>query len=248
MTRDEPSLMTDLASVYWLTCTGDEVPGGGEWLTERERDKLKELRFIKRRADWRLGRWTAKRAVCAWMLRDGRAARPADVEIAAAADGAPDARVFGGKGECTVSISHCRGVGFVALTPGRTGLGCDVEAVEERGERFVRDYFTELEVAAVGGVPEPDRPVVGTLIWSAKESALKAARVGLGRDTRSMEVRLESGTAFADRSWMPLAIKCLETGWVYRGWWMLSDRMLFTISCRLESEQPFRLDDQGVPR
>ena len=46
--------MTKAPAVYWLAATGDDVPGDSEWLTGRELDKLEQLRFTKRRADWRL--------------------------------------------------------------------------------------------------------------------------------------------------------------------------------------------------
>lgn len=234
--------MTDLASVYWLTGNADDVPGDSGWLTVRERDKLEHLRFIKRRADWRLGRWIAKRAVRALLLRGGCEVALADVEIIAADDGAPELRVFGDRHDCAISISHSRGIGFVALSPNGTALGCDVEAVETRGKRFVEDYFTENEIAAVGGASEAEQSVLSTLMWSAKESALKAERVGLGRDTRSMEVRLPLTQVISGQRWTPLSVECSETGRLYHGWWMLAGEMLFTISCCSETDLPSRLD------
>jgi 4'-phosphopantetheinyl transferase len=234
--------MTELASVYWLTGNADNVPGDSGWLTVRERGILEDLRYIKRRADWRLGRWTAKRAVLALLSRSGFAATAADVEIIAADDGAPELYVSGDRHDCAISISHSRGIGFVALSPDGTEVGCDVETVETRGKRFVDDYFTEKEIAAVSGVSEAERPVLTTLTWSAKESALKAARVGLGRDTRSMEVRLPSCHEVSGGRWNQLSIQCSETKRSYCGWWMLTGQMLFTISCRSETGPPSRLD------
>jgi 4'-phosphopantetheinyl transferase len=52
--------------VYWLDQTQADVPAGDEWLCAREAACLARLRFAKRRADWRLGRWTAKRALAAY--------------------------------------------------------------------------------------------------------------------------------------------------------------------------------------
>ena len=51
----------------WLTTSAPEVPPGDAWLSARERAVLAGLRLAKRRDDWRLGRWTAKTAVAAWL-------------------------------------------------------------------------------------------------------------------------------------------------------------------------------------
>ena len=48
--------------VYWLEQTEANVPEDNTWLSPREVAFADRLRFAKRRADWRLGRWTAKRA------------------------------------------------------------------------------------------------------------------------------------------------------------------------------------------
>jgi hypothetical protein len=51
--------------VYWLEQAVNDVPDNNNWLCTGELACLNRLRFAKRRADWRLGRWTAKRAVAA---------------------------------------------------------------------------------------------------------------------------------------------------------------------------------------
>ncbi len=50
-------------NVYWLEQAEADVPSGNDWLHAGELDRLNHMRFAKRRADWRLGRWTAKHAV-----------------------------------------------------------------------------------------------------------------------------------------------------------------------------------------
>ena len=49
--------------VYWLEQAESEIPAHDQWLSVRDAACLGGLRFAKRRADWRLGRWTAKRAL-----------------------------------------------------------------------------------------------------------------------------------------------------------------------------------------
>ena len=50
-------------SVQWLYASERGVPAGDGWLTPREREWSQRFRFSKRRDDYRLGRWVAKRAV-----------------------------------------------------------------------------------------------------------------------------------------------------------------------------------------
>jgi hypothetical protein len=49
--------------VYLLEQRQAAVPAGNDWLCDDEIQSLNTMRFLKRRTDWRLGRWTAKCAV-----------------------------------------------------------------------------------------------------------------------------------------------------------------------------------------
>ena len=42
-----------------------DVPEDNDWLSADERARLNQMRIPKCGADWRLGRWTAKRALAA---------------------------------------------------------------------------------------------------------------------------------------------------------------------------------------
>jgi hypothetical protein len=81
-----------MIEVYWLRCVAADLPDHDRWLSDRERETLDGLRFPKRRADWRLGRFTAKTAIrAAWAaLAPGSPVPP--IEIVAAPDGAPELR------------------------------------------------------------------------------------------------------------------------------------------------------------
>jgi 4'-phosphopantetheinyl transferase len=230
--------MTEKPAVYWLTATAAEVPGDSDWLSGREKLKLQQLRFTKRRADWRLGRWVAKRAVCARALDDGRRLELADVEIVAASDGVPEPYVLGSAAGITLSISHCRDLGFTVLSDGGAAVGCDVEAVEARSDRFVTDYFTAGEAERVRGAAAGERLLLINLIWSGKESALKAARKGLSRDTRSVEVGSISGGFDCEGAWAPLSLKCLDTGRELWGWWRRQGDFVLTIACDAPTDLP----------
>jgi 4'-phosphopantetheinyl transferase len=235
--------MKEASAVYWLTAGGGEVPGESDWLTVREREKLEQLRFTKRRADWRLGRWTAKRAVCSFANSTGRELEVSDVEIIAADDGAPELFVGGERAVCAISISHARDVGFVVLAPWGGAVGCDVEAVEPRSSSFVSDYFTNGELELVAGEEEESRTFAANLIWSAKESVLKSMRAGMNRDTRSVEVTLGKVGRETGETWSGFSARCLETALEFEGWWRCRSDLVFTVSCGVGAGPPLEIEN-----
>lgn len=227
-----------------LVCTVDGVPPGADWLAPEERTRLDGLRAERRRRDWRLGRWAAK-AVLATALADGPSedgaegdprgrpaadGRPSPERLAvlAADDGAPEAFLDGTPLPLALSLTHRGGLAVAAVAPGGTLLGCDLELVEPRSERFVDDYLTAAEAARVRSVgSDEDRDLLANLTWSAKESALKALRVGLTRDTRSVVVDLElddgaGGDGVREPTvggWRRLSVRDLTGGTTLHGWW-----------------------------
>jgi 4'-phosphopantetheinyl transferase len=237
--------MTGTAVVYWLTQSLADVPDGcdGDWLNGGELAKLEELHYLKRRADWRLGRWTAKRAVGLLMEREGRTPDPHRVEIVTANDGAPDVHFDGELADVSVSLSHSGGLGFCVVMSGRVPIGCDVEIIEPRSDQFVSDYFTRREADAVRQAPEPDRPKMATLIWSAKESALKAMRIGLDRDTRSVEVAAEN--VASPGAWQRLQVRCRETETTFLGWCRQEGDRVFTYMSVSKTGPPIPLVKQS---
>jgi 4'-phosphopantetheinyl transferase len=225
--------------IFWLAQRMSDVPTGDDWLGPAECEALGGLRVPKRRADWRLGRWTAKRALRSCPLTaaavsavahddvGGAPSAPASpgtsvlsslpgLEIAAAEDGAPEARFGGRTLGLTLSLSHSGDRSLAVIAPAGIAVGCDVEKIEPRSEHFVRDYFTAAEVSTVAGVLPGARETVTTLIWGAKESALKALRVGLRFDTRSVHVSLPK-TGITD-SWQPIAVANEKGGRGFQGW------------------------------
>ena len=55
------------AEPHWLQQSEEDVSTCDDWLSGDEAIVLRGLRFAKRRSDWRLGRWTAKCAVAAYL-------------------------------------------------------------------------------------------------------------------------------------------------------------------------------------
>jgi 4'-phosphopantetheinyl transferase len=193
-----------VTTVGWLSCSLADLPEGNDWLSPREHSTLAALRFERRWIDWRLGRWTAKLAVSASLGAD--APTMCEVEIIAAADGAPEAFVAGGPAPLALSLSHLDGLAVCAVVPRGTAIGCDIEAVETRSEAFVSDWFTEEERAAVQAWPLSSRALGVTLIWSGKESALKALREGLRLDTRDVVVHFAASLGGDGLGWEPFTV------------------------------------------
>jgi 4'-phosphopantetheinyl transferase len=226
--------------VYWLHQNAAGVPPGDEWLSDSERRTLGRLRIPKRRADWRLGRWTAKRAISARLGLASEEVLP-EIEVVAAASGAPQAVIAGLHGRLSMSLSHSGGVGLCALADSGAGLGCDVEKVEARSPAFLGDYFTLEEQAIVLERAAGERNWVVTLLWSAKESALKVLQCGLRSDLRSVAV---SGLCLDGRTgagWLPLEV-CHGGERSFSGWWRRDDDFVSTVLASPAPVAPTSLD------
>lgn len=220
--------------VYWATCSFGELPEHDEWLGSMEREKLATLRFPKRRHDWRLGRWIAKQAVrCALESKVGqgpdRQARAASgmdgIQILAADDGAPEPWLpeegAGPVEGVVLSLSHSADRGFAAASTTPMALGCDVERIEPRSEAFIADFFATEELPELRDLSRMiHRDLAATLIWSAKESALKALRTGLRDDTRSVVVHV-------DISRGELSVRSARGE--MRGWWWVDEGFVHTL-------------------
>lgn len=213
--------------MYWLEQALSDVPVEDGWLHPNEVLRLSGMRFARRRDDWRLGRWTAKRAVTAYLDRSPAPEVLAEIEIRAGTSGAPQVFLADQSAPPTISISHRSGVGLCAVSGAGGEPGCDLETVEDRGSSFLGDYFTRQEQELVAIAPVSDRARIVTVLWSAKESVLKALRLGLTIDTRAVGVVL--GPAFTGdcRSWRLLRACC--SGRQFRGWWRESDGFVRTL-------------------
>ena len=208
-----------------LVETAAALPIDDDWLSSEEAAVLAGLRFPKRREEWRIGRWTAKRAVARFLSAD-----PEAVSVRAAEDGAPEAFVNGEPARAVLSISHREGVAAAAVGPSGVALGCDLETVEPRSAGFVADYFTEAERSAIGAAPAAEQARVVAALWSGKESALKALRTGLRADTRSVEVELCAPASGPAAAWRPLRVREVATGRVFAGWWREEGPLVLTVA------------------
>lgn len=235
--------------VYWLEQIEANVPLGNEWLSASEVLRQKSMRFAKRRADWLLGRWTAKNAVAKYLQLPNQLDQLAQIEILSAPSGAPEVFLANHPASITISLSHRNGVAACAVAGSKIALGCDLETIEPRNDAFIADYFTGKEQSLVA--TGTDRNFVLALLWSAKESALKALGTGLRLDTRcvvvcptdtdgSAAVPAASAKAVSSQDdrqdvgaweptiWRPLHV--LHTnGRILRGWWQQARALVRTL-------------------
>lgn len=250
--RDSVKLSS--ANVYWLEQSEADVPVHDDWLSANEAVLAAGLHFAKRRNDWRLGRWTAKCALSAYLNLPAEIYNFHEMEVRAAADGAPETWFAGHPAGVTISISHCAGIAICALASAGVYVGCDLEMVEPRSHAFTADYFADSEQAWVARASADERDRLVTLLWSAKESAMKALRAGLRLDTRSVTVDPFIPTFDLIR-WKPLSVRYTDCrlpedharrghyfgDHSFHGWWQEADKIVRTLVAAPAPGLPIRL-------
>jgi 4'-phosphopantetheinyl transferase len=213
--------------IHWSLkmCPPAGYPGVAP-LTLAERTRFARFRVAKRRADWLLGRVTAK-AVVAAALADAfpREWPLGAIEISSDPNGRPYARLApeaspvdgfapSERLPVSVSVSHAEGYALCAATCSGSAadesslrtLGVDLGYIEARSTGFVDTFFTEDEQRFVRDAPSSERPLRANLIWCAKEAALKALGLGLAADTRNVSCLPVPGCAdLAEWSMKPAA-------------------------------------------
>jgi 4'-phosphopantetheinyl transferase superfamily protein len=140
-------------------------------------------------------------------------------------------------------------------------LSSDLEIIEPRSDAFAADYFTAEEQALVAQACAPDRLRLLALIWSGKESALKALREGLRLDTRCVivtpvdalrrgaedpEAHLEAPVLSfqplcSPDTWRPMHVR-YAGGQIFHGWWQHSGNLLRTLVAAPPTPPPILLE------
>lgn len=238
-------------NIYWLEQTEPDVPADNRWLSANEISRFTAMRIPKRRADWRLGRWTAKQAVAACRNLPADLPALANIEIRAALSGAPEVFLHEQPADIAISLSHRAGTALCSVAPMGAIFGCDLEMIEPRSDAFIDDYFTADEKALIHHTSIKKRPLLLALLWSGKESALKALRVGLRLHTTCMCVGLidwpqtsaERGPTLRQgtnpEGWRPLRVR-YSAGQVFGGWWRLQNGLVRTVVSNPPLTTPLR--------
>lgn len=208
-----------------------QQPPGDEstWLSPREALRLSEFKVEKRKADWKLGRFTSK-LLLAGTIRErlGVSYPLGEIEVLRKASGAPLVRLApeappaaglepGRPLPLSLSLSHSNVAGLAAVLWEEGGdpwrVGADLEWIEPRSRRFVEDFFVENEAEAVFSAPPERQPLLANLYWSAKEAVLKALELGLTADTRDVRITLSRPVEVPDflrpagEGWEPFAVE-----------------------------------------
>lgn len=240
--------------VKWFEQTSADVPDDDDWLSARESQYSTRLHVPKRRSDWRLGRWTAKHAVALYLNRRPNYEVLRRVEILPDASGAPLVRIINEQGAVSISLTHREGRAACVVASTQIALGCDLEVIEPRSNAFVEDYFTDEEQAAIAQTHTAQRNLLITILWSAKESALKALRLGLRADTRSVSIgfvntdsskqvspyrrqSVECNSRFPGEAWYPLRA-CYGKEPALFGWWRSSETLVRSLISVSPSSPP----------
>jgi 4'-phosphopantetheinyl transferase len=241
--------MSDL--IYWTVTHDEQTPCVSfsqpfeAYLTLNELDRLGLLRFPKRRAEWLHGRWTMK-----YLLRHSAAdyigLSPVWVQVKNEPEGMPyleklpDAKRL----PVNISISHRDHHAFCGLTTAPDiQVGVDMEVVENRPPSFLEDYFTAQEYASGLALRGFEQDIWFTLLWSLKESVLKAVGKGLRLDTRNVVInQVEDLTgALHNSDWRRAHVifeKDEPAQWHL--WWRFHGRFIYSIAARfpLNAEDP----------
>ncbi len=228
--------------IYWLMQTQAEMPEMEQYLAayldEAEREKLASLHMEKRRRDWLLGRWTAKRLLQKVIWEATKTTVPLDlIAINNNGDGVPYYQSPITNLQLSISLSHGNGRAFVAAVVKPDWLlGADMELVAPRPAGFVAEYFTEAEAELIERVNGVGRDRLVTAVWSAKEAVLKTLRLGLSVDTRAVSCLLEVGGGDT-AVWRPFTIR-LDEARLSRpapdlsGWWRSDGDFVLTLAAQ----------------
>jgi 4'-phosphopantetheinyl transferase len=175
-----------------------------------------------------LGRQSAKKLLlgCPLGLKLGDST---EISIENELDGAPYVLYQNRTVDLNLSISHRDRLAFCALSAGsRINIGADIEKIEPRESVFVEDYFTVEEQRFVADASLEIRETYVTLIWSAKEAALKALRKGLRLDTRSVEIQEIIPGADEWGSYKIFNHQSVSGSWY--GWWHRRGEYVLTLA------------------
>jgi 4'-phosphopantetheinyl transferase len=236
--------------IYWLVQStsahpvlerGQPPPG---LLSASELAHFYDLRTPKRRHDWLLGRWTAKHLVQQFLEETtGQRLALNSIEIKNAQDGSPFVEVHEPhpadqarqatstrqRLAACLTISHCEEWAFCAVTT--QVIGADIERVRPRAWNFVETFFTDAEARQVQTASPGFRDTLTTAMWSAKEAALKAVKLGLTVDTRRVECQFDLDQP-AEGAWAPVQVTytpAAAASAVMHGWWSLRSGFVLTI-------------------
>lgn len=163
----------------------DRADAWRRWLSEEERQCLRQFGAATRRREFVTGR-AAARTLLAEVLDTA----PAQVPLRIASDGAVDVNA----GRWKLSIAHSGPHAVAAVS--EAAVGADLEHITERDPALKRFLLHPDDRGLVDDLPyAPDAALV--LVWTLKEAVLKARRTGFRTSPKKLRLNVapESRTA-----------------------------------------------------
>lgn len=216
-------------SIFWTLHRQLQLPDNDHWLTVDEQERLANMRFPKRRQEWLLGRWTAKKLLLA-TLQGFSSISMEQLSIENETSGAPFALCKGARLEGMLSISHRDDLAVAAWCPkANIHIGIDLELIEPKSPAFIDDFFSLDEAARVFTLAAEQQPLAACLTWSAKESLLKALQTGLSIDTR--QVQVDCGNLTLSEKWQSLTVeRCASITSQQKLFWLCQPPYVITLA------------------
>lgn len=227
-------------TIFFGTSRAVELPHHDEWMGPGEIFAFQRLKTEPRRQSFRLGRWTAKHILSRVLSIPFSQSLSTRIEVLSNTDGVPIPYLDGESLPHTLSLSHREDRALAAASPASLSMGCDLEWIEPHSRAFVEDFFTPEERENTFCSSSPH--LMATLIWSAKESALKALRTGLSRDTRELCVQLSGPFSEHSSSWHALSVIDRTHEKTLRGLFRIDQGYILTIVADSDIPTPFLLE------
>jgi phosphopantetheinyl transferase len=197
--------------VYWSIADEASIDCRTSYLSKAEQSIFDGFRFDLRRDSFLAGRWVAKRLIQNVLLPDKSFC---EISILNESSGKPYAVYDGERLDGELSISHAGKWAAAALSVDGLSVGVDIEVTTPRSSAFVVDYFSSGECALLNDRTDKYDLNV-TVIWSAKESMLKALGLGLRLDTRRVRVTsIGFHRGSGSDGWNPLGLESDNSVWV----------------------------------
>lgn len=228
-----------MSHVHWLIQEEGDLPRDDGWLAGDEVAQLADMPDGRRRTDWRLGCWTAKRALTYLLVAAPTLRPPAWLEIDPGDDGDPKVLVGGQPAPVKISVSGERGRAACVIAPAGIVVGCDLKRVASPDPGTADGSLTELESQLVKGAPEADRALLVSLLLSAKEGAGEVLRGRVGTAPGELETIPFQGPS--RRGWRPLVVRYGTGDQVLHGWWRREGGHVLTLLCHPASRLPVAL-------
>ncbi len=158
----------------------------GNWLEKdsylhpQEHEYFNALKFEKRRKDYLLGRYCAKRAI--QVLEQD--ARPENIFIDHGVFSQP---VVINRGNMQVSIAHSGSFGASVAFSESCPMGIDIERVDINKSDVLESQMTKEETKLIDLFPFSYQAAL-TSLWTSKESLSKALKTGLTTPFHSFEI------------------------------------------------------------